>query len=203
MQGLRFLLTTFLWILLLVSLLAAAPELGKPAPDFSSVDSNGTRHTLSAYKGKTVVLEWTNHECPFVGKHYNTGNMQTLQRYATAKEVVWLSVISSAAGEQGHVSGTQANALTRERYANPSAVLLDADGKVGRLYDARTTPHMYIINPEGTLVYMGGIDDKPSTQNDDVKTATNYVRLALEELFKGQAVSQAVTKPYGCSVKYR
>jgi hypothetical protein len=129
--------------------------------------------------------------------------MQALQQYASDNHVIWLSVISSAPGEQGHVSGTQANALTTTRYAKPTAVLLDEDGVVGRLYDARTTPHMYIIDAAGTLVYMGGMDDKPSTRTADIKTATNYVRLALDEVLSGKPVSQAVTRPYGCSVKYR
>ncbi len=203
MQRLRLTLASVLSILALATLLEAAPKVGQPAPDFTGVDSNGTQHTLSAYRGKTVVLEWTNHDCPFVGKHYNTGNMQALQRYAASKEVTWLSVISSASGEQGYVSGAQANALTSQRQAAPAAVLLDAAGVIGRLYDARTTPHMYIINAAGMLVYMGGIDDKPSTQHADVQTANNYLRTALDEILGGKAVSQAVTRPYGCSVKYR
>jgi hypothetical protein len=137
-----------------------------------------------------------------VGKHYNTGNMQALQQYATDTGVVWLSVISSARGKQGYVTGTEANALTAKRRASPTAVLLDSDGVVGRLYDARTTPHMYIIDAAGTLVYMGGIDDKPSTQDADVKTAKNYVRVALDEVRSAKAVSLPVTRPYGCTVKY-
>lgn len=180
----------------------ATPKIGQPAPDFTSVDSNGMAHSLQAYRGNIVVLEWTNHECPFVDKHYGTGNMQALQKAATKARVTWLSVISSAPGKQGHVSGTEANTLTTSRKASPTAVLLDTDGVVGRLYDARTTPHMYIIDASGTLVYLGGIDDKASTQYADVKTARNYVRVALDELGHDQTVSTPVTRPYGCSVKY-
>jgi peroxiredoxin len=193
---------TILSTLALVTLLEAAPKIGKPAPDFTSTDSNGTVHALGDYRGKVVVLEWTNHQCPFVGKHYNTGNMQALQEYARDAGVVWLSVISSAPGEQGYVSGDEANALIAKRHATPTAVLLDPQGVVGRLYDARTTPHMYIINAQGSLVYMGGIDDRPSTQYADVKTAKNYVRVALDETLSDKPVSTSVTRPYGCSVKY-
>ena len=194
--------TTVLCTLAIAGLIEAAPQVGKPAPGFTSVDSHGATHSLHDYRGKIVVLEWTNHQCPFVGKHYTTGNMQALQRAATEAGVTWLSVISSAPGKQGHVTGAEANALTTKRNASPTAVLLDAEGVVGRLYDARTTPHMYIIDAEGTLVYMGGIDDKPSTRHADVKTAKNYVRAALDELSRAQAVSMPVTRPYGCSVKY-
>ena len=202
MQRLRFYVTTVLCTLAFTALSEAAPKIGQPAPDFTSVDSHGVTHSLRDYRGKIVILEWTNHQCPYVGKHYNTGNMQTLQQYATGLGVTWLSVISSTPGAQGYVSGAEANALTTKRHAVPSAVLLDPQGVVGRLYDARTTPHMYIIDAAGTLVYMGGIDDKPSTQNADVKTATNYVRVALDEVRSAKPVSTPVTRPYGCSVKY-
>ena len=181
---------------------AGAPDVGKPAPGFTLPDSDGKQHALADYRGSYVVLEWTNHECPFVRKHYNSGNMQKLQKEATAEGVVWLSVISSAPGTQGHVSPAEANELTRERDAAPSAVLMDPEGTVGKAYGARTTPHMYIIDPQGTLIYMGGIDDKPSTRLSDVETATNYVRVALAEVKDGKPVSDAVTRPYGCSVKY-
>lgn len=194
--------TTVLSTLALAALLEAAPKIGKPAPDFTSVDSKGAMHALRDYRGKVVILEWTNHQCPFVGKHYNTGNMQDLQEYARDAGVIWLSVISSAPGEQGYVSGDEANVLTAKRHAAPTAVLLDPKGAVARLYDARTTPHMYIIDTAGTLVYMGGIDDKPSTRAADVKTATNYVRVALDEVRSAKPVSMPVTRPYGCSVKY-
>ena len=134
----------------------AAPKIGQPAPDFTSTDSQGVTHTLGEYRGKIVVLEWTNHQCPFVGKHYNTGNMQALQKYATDTNMIWLSVISSAPGEQGYVSSAEANALTAKRQAAPTAVLLDPQGVVGRLYDARTTPHMYIIDAAGHPGVHGG-----------------------------------------------
>jgi len=181
----------------------AAPENGKPAPDFSAVDSNGKTVKLSDYRGKTVVLEWTNDGCPYVQKHYSTNNIQSLQKDAAAKGVVWLSVISSAPGEQGAVSGDEANKLTEKRGAAPAAVLLDPEGKVGRLYDARTTPHLFIVNGDGTLVYQGGIDDKPTAIPSDVKAAKNYVRAALDDLAAGKAVATPVTRPYGCSVKYK
>lgn len=198
----RFAVLAILCTLAFAALSEAAPKVGQPAPDFTSTDSQGVTHTLGAYRGKIVVLEWTNHQCPFVGKHYGTGNMQALQKYATETNMVWLTVISSAPGEQGHVSSAEANALTAKRQAAPTAVLLDTAGGVGRLYDARTTPHMYIIDAQGTLVYMGGIDDKPSTQPTDVQTAKNYVRVALGEVLSAKPVSTPVTRPYGCTVKY-
>jgi peroxiredoxin len=175
---------------------------GKPAPDFTAVDSTGKTVSLSSLKGKTVVLEWTNHECPYVMKHYGTGTMQQLQKDATGKGVVWLSVISSAPGAQGYVQGLEADKLTAERKAAPTAVLLDAKGTVGRLYGATTTPHMFVVDPAGTLAYMGGIDDKASTSRETIKTAKPYVREALAAMAAGKPVSPASTRPYGCSVKY-
>lgn len=180
----------------------AAPEVGKPAPDFSAVDSNGKTHKLTGYRGKIVVLEWTNDGCPYVKKHYGSGNMQSLQKYAAAKGIVWLTIVSSAPGKQGYVDGAQANELTKSRGAAPTAVLLDPEGAVAHLYDARTTPHMFIVNKDGTLVYMGGIDDKPTSNPDDIPSAKNYVRVALDEVLAGKPVAEAVTRPYGCSVKY-
>ncbi len=186
------------------TLVAAAPvRVGQPAADFTGVDSNGKTHRLSDFKGKAVVLEWTNHQCPFVRKHYESGNMQKLQKQATGKDVVWLSVISSAPGQQGNVSGTQANDLTKNRGASPTAILLDQEGKIGRLYDARTTPHMFVIAPNGTLAYMGAIDSISSSNKADVGKAKNYVSSALDEVLKGQKVSTSATQPYGCTVKYR
>ena len=181
---------------------SAGISVNKPAPDFTGVDSNGKAHSLSQYRGKTVVLEWTNHDCPYVRKHYQSGNMQSLQKAATRDGVVWLSIISSAPGKQGHVSGAEANALTSQRNASPSAVILDEKGDIGRLYGAKTTPHMYIIDPKGTLVYMGGIDSIPSSNQDDIDRATNYVRVALQSLSDGNPIADNVTRPYGCSVKY-
>ncbi|MFN3746225.1 MAG: redoxin domain-containing protein [Hyphomicrobiaceae bacterium] len=181
----------------------AAPQVGKPAPDFTAVDSRGQTQSLSALRGRIVALEWTNHDCPYVRKHYNAGNMQALQRKAADADVVWLSVISSPPGEQGHVSPEQADALTDTRKATPAAVLLDPTGQVGRAYDARVTPHMYLINAEGVLVYMGGIDSIPSARVEDIEKATPYFRDALAAVIKGEPVQNAVTRPYGCSVKYR
>lgn len=180
----------------------AEPKVGKAAPDFTAVDSNGKSHSLADFRGKTVVLEWTNHGCPFVQKHYGTGNMQALQREAMDKDVVWLSVISSAPGRQGYVEGVEANRLSKERDAVPTAVLLDPKGKVGRSYDARTTPHMYVIDAAGKLVYMGGIDDRPTANWADVEGATNYVRAALDDVAAGRPVATPTARPYGCSVKY-
>ncbi len=181
----------------------AAPEVGKPAPEFSAMDSNGKSIKSSDFRGKTVVLEWTNDGCPYVKKHYTSNNMQTLQKEAAAKGIVWLTIISSAPGAQGYVTGEEANKLTATRGASPAAIILDPEGKLGHLYDARTTPHMFIVNGEGTLVYMGGIDDKATTEVADIQTATNYVRAALDNLAAGAPIENAVTRPYGCSVKYK
>ncbi|MGO9546450.1 MAG: thioredoxin family protein [Rhodomicrobium sp.] len=188
--------------LLMTATAHAAPQVGKPAPDFSAADANGRTVKLSDYRGKIVVLEWTNDGCPYVKKHYKSGNMQSLQKDAAAKGIVWLTVISSARGEQGYVDGTGANQLTISRGAAPAEVLLDPQGKVGHLYDARTTPHMFIVDKDGTLVYMGGIDDKATTNVADIPGARNYVRAALDEVMAGKPVAEAITRPYGCSVKY-
>ncbi|BAZ13003.1 hypothetical protein NIES4071_48370 [Calothrix sp. NIES-4071] len=179
-----------------------AVRVGAPAPAFTAVDSNGKTHNLSDFKGKTVVLEWTNHECPFVKKHYESGNMQALQKEKTGKGVVWLSVISSAPGQQGNVTPQKASELTKSRNASPTAVLIDADGKVGKLYQARTTPHMYVIDKNGILQYTGAIDDNSSKNPQDAKTANNYVRAAVDSVLKGEPVKTSTTQPYGCSVKY-
>ena len=180
----------------------ARTEVGQPAPEFTGLDSNGRTVALSAYRGKTVVLEWTNHDCPYVRKHYGSGNMQALQADAAGRGVVWLSVISSLPGAQGHVAGAEANRLTESRKAHPSAVLLDADGRIGRLYGATATPNMFVIRPDGTLAYMGVIDDKASANAADVKTANNYVRAALLAVAAGQPAKPAATRAYGCSEKY-
>lgn len=205
-----FFTTKFLALAFLVSLIFtllpytvhATPATGESAPDFSATDSEGNTQKLSDQRGSIVVLEWTNHDCPFVGKHYDSGNMQALQKEAAEQDVVWWSVISSAPGKQGHVSPEQANELTSQRSAAPRAVLLDPEGTIGQLYGARTTPHMYVIDPEGELVYMGAIDDIPSANESDVETANNYVRMALAAVQEGQPVDPATTQPYGCSVKY-
>jgi hypothetical protein len=180
----------------------AAASIGQPAPGFSAVGADGRPVALAAYRGKTVVLEWTNHDCPFVRKHYSGGNIPALQKEATAQGVVWLQVISSAPGQQGHVDGPTALQLNRQRGAAPSAIVLDPQGAVGRLYAAQTTPHLYIVDAQGVLVYKGGIDSIASNRAEDIAKADNYVRLALADLAAGRAVAQASTRPYGCSVKY-
>jgi peroxiredoxin len=188
--------------LALASVAIAKPEVGKPAPDFTGTDSKGKSVRLSDLRGKTVVLEWTNHECPYVRKHYGAGNMQKLQADAAKDGVVWLSVISSASGSEGHVSQAEADKLTASRNAIPAHVLIDEKSKIARAYDARTTPHMFVVDAEGKLVFMGGIDDKPSSNTADIPTATNYVRLALDAVKAGRPVETPVTRPYGCSIKY-
>lgn len=184
------------------SLLHAEPKVGAPAPAFTATDSNGKKVSLSDYKGKIVVLEWTNDGCPYVRKHYNSGNMQALQKKWTGEGIVWLSVISSPPGEQGFAEGPRANQLTKERNAAPSAVLLDPKQQVARSYGAMATPTMYIVKPDGTLAYMGAIDDKPSSRLTDVPMAKNYVDTALSELKAGKPVSTSATRAYGCTVKY-
>jgi len=181
---------------------AAAPVLGQPAPAFTAVDADGKSRSLAEFKGKTVVLEWTNQGCPYVQKHYNSGAMQRLQKQATADGVVWLTVISSAPGFQGHLTGPQAKQWKAKARAHSTDVLLDPDGVVGRAYDARTTPHMFVVDKTGALVYMGGIDDRPYADPASLKGAKNYVAAALADVKAGRPVAQAATKPYGCSVKY-
>lgn len=176
---------------------------GSTVSDLQVTDSNGTVHNLSDFAGKNVVLEWTNHGCPYVKKHYVSNNMQNLQREAVAGgDTVWLSVISSAPGKQGYVSSEEANALTASRRAAPSAVILDASGEAGRTFAAKTTPHMYIINADQTLVYQGAIDDNRSANPADAASARNYVREALSAVKSGSGVAVSETAPYGCSVKY-
>jgi len=181
---------------------AAQARIGASAPAFKLTDSNGKAISLADFTGRTVVLEWTNHDCPYVRKHYGGNNMQMLQKKWTAQGVVWLTLISSAPGTEGYVSGDEANKLTLARGAAPSNVLLDPSGEVGRAYGAQTTPHMYVIKGDGTLAYMGGIDDKPTTRLEDLKTAKNFVDAALTELAQGKPVSITTARPYGCSVKY-
>lgn len=184
---------------------AAAPaaEVGQPAPEFRAVDSNGKEHALSDYKGKTVVLEWTNHECPFVKKHYDSGNMQALQKEATGEGVIWLSVNSSAAGKEGHATPEQANALIAQAGSAATAYLIDDSGEIGMKYGAKTTPHMYVVDPGGVLVYAGAIDDQPTASADAIQGAKNFVREALGDLEAGRPVAVAQTQAYGCGVKYR
>ena len=197
---------SFLAALALASLAASASahavKVGEPAPAFTATDSNGKQVSLAQYKGKYVVLEWHNQECPFVKKHYGSGNMPKLQKEWTAKQVVWLSIISSAPGKQGAVDGSGANQDVQKHSAAPTATLLDPKGDVGRLYGAKTTPHMFIVNPQGQLIYNGAIDDKSSPDPADIATSKNYVAQALTEAMAGKPVSQPTTPPYGCSVKY-
>ena len=193
---------SFLFMLTVAGATPAAVKVGQAAPEFTGMDTQGRQHTLSDYRGKFLVLEWTNHDCPYVRKHYGAGNMQAQQKEASAKGVAWLSIISSAPGKQGHVSPAQADQLTTQRNAAPSAVLLDDGGEIGRLYGAKTTPHMYIIDPEGKLIYMGGIDSIASSSPDDIGKASQYVRVALDEALAGKAIGTPVSRPYGCSVKY-
>jgi peroxiredoxin len=182
--------------------LRAAAVVGQPAPAFTAKDTKGVSHELEALKGRFVVLEWVNFDCPFVAKHYGSGNMQKLQKTYTGKGVVWLSVNSSAPGNQGSYPAARVNALLQEKGAAPTAYLLDSDGTVGRAYGAKTTPHMFVIDPKGTVVYAGGIDDKPSTEPADVPTARNYVAAALDASLAGKPVTTPTSPPYGCSVKY-
>lgn len=181
---------------------AASPDLGKPAPLFTAVDSNGKTWSLADLKGKVVVIETTNHDCPYVRKHYNAKNMQTQQREAAAQGVVWLTSASSATGEEGYVTAAQANDLTKKRDAAPAAVLLDPQSKIARAYGATVTPHMYIIDANGILVYKGGIDSIPSADVSDIPKAKQYVRVGLGGVLAGKPVSDSSTRPYGCSLKY-
>ena len=192
----------FTGFLLLSVALQAAVETGKSAPEFTLPDSTGTEHNLSDFKGKYVVLEWTNHKCPFVKKFYSNGDMQAMQKEMTEKGVIWLQVLSSAEGNQGYLEAAEAEKIRKDQGVHSTALLLDPKGVVGRKYDARTTPHMFLINPEGLLVYQGAIDSVKSMNPDDVATATNYVKSAYENSIAGKAVDPATTTPYGCSVKY-
>ena len=180
----------------------ANAELNKPAPAFAAVGADGKPLKLDAYKGRTVVLEWTNHECPFVKKHYESGNIPTLQKDAADKGIVWLQVVSSAPGKQGHVDGATAQKLNGSREAAPAGTVLDADGSIGKLYGAQTTPHIFIVKADGTLAYKGGIDSIPTADKADLPKAENYVTSALKAIAAGTAVEKASTKPYGCAVKY-
>src|SRR5205085_4825278 len=182
---------------------ADSPPVGSTAPEISATDSKGKTQTLSQYKGKYVVLEWFNPECPFVKKHYGSGNMQKLQEEFTGKGVVWLTIDSSAPGLEGNLTAEQANAKIAEWKAHSSALLLDPDGKAGRTYGAKNTPHMFVINPEGKIVYEGAIDSKPTPNPSDIASSTNYVKAALDESLAGKTVTTPSSRPYGCSVKYK
>ena len=180
----------------------AAPVVGQAAPAFTAKDADGKTRSLSEFNGKTVVLEWTNDGCPYVQKHYKSGAMQGLQKSAAKDGVVWLTLISSAPGKQGYLEGAQARGWKATNGAGSTALLLDPTGQVGHAYDAKTTPHMYIVDKTGKLVYMGGIDDKPTADPASLKGANNYVSAALSDIKAGRAVSTPVSKPYGCTIKY-
>lgn len=185
-----------------VSLAYAVPAVNKPAPEFTAMSAEGEKVSLKDYKGKTVILEWTNAHCPFVQKHYGSGNMQALQSKYTSDDVVWLTVVSSAEGKQGYVTPAEAKKQIADNKASPTQFLLDPSGEVGKLYGAKTTPHMYIIDPEGALRYMGAIDSIRSADPADIPKATNYVDQAMAELASGKKVSEPVTQAYGCTIKY-
>lgn len=190
-------------VFLTLMMTAYAVKPGDPAPNFTVVDSNGKQQHLSDYRGKFVVLEWHNQGCPYTKKHYESGNMQQLQKEWTGKGVIWLTVISSAPGTQGFVTPSQENEYLKTMNAAPTAVLMDMGGTVGRLYGAKTTPHMFIIDPNGTLIYNGAIDDHATSDKSDIAKSKNYVSAALTEAMAGKPVTEAVTRPYGCSVKYK
>jgi len=185
-----------------VPLLMASPKVGETAPDFTAAASNGKSFHLADYRGKYVVLEWHNNGCPYVGKHYKSGNMQRLQKQWIGRGVVWFTIISSAPGKQGYVTAGEENDYLAKMQAAPTAALLDPEGEIGHLYDAKTSPQMVVINPQGVVIYDGAIDDKPTTDLSDVPGATNYVSLALEQAMAGKPVGTPTTRPYGCSVKY-
>ena len=180
----------------------AAVEIGKPAPEFSGTDSNGKVQKLGDFKGKIVVLEWTNPGCPFVQKHYKSGNMQKLQADAAAKDIVWLSINSSAAGKQGALTPAQANKLIADNKSHATALILDSKGEIGKIYDAKVTPHMFVIGKDGTLLYDGAIDDNDSANPEDAATAKNYITEAIAAAEQGKAIENSKTQPYGCGVKY-
>lgn len=189
-------------VLALASPAAATPVVGQLAPAFTAVDGDGRTRSLSEFKGKTVVLEWTNAGCPYVKKHYSAGAMQALQKSAAKDGVVWLTLVSSAPGKQGYVPPAEAKSWKTATGAGSTALLLDPTGKVGKTYDAKTTPHMYVVDRTGKLVYQGGIDDKPTPEPASLQGARNYVVAALADVKAGRAVATPVSKPYGCSVKY-
>jgi peroxiredoxin len=181
---------------------AQAPRVGAPAPGFTATDSRGQTETLSQFKGKFVVLEWHNNGCPYTIKHYASGNMQSLQKQWTAKGVVWFTVISSATGTQGYMTSSQENAYLEKMHASPTAVLMDPTGKLGHLYDAKTTPQMIVIDSSGKLIYDGAIDNRPTPDQEDIKGADNYLNDALIAAMAGKPVEVDHSRPYGCSVKY-
>jgi len=195
-------LFTAVLILISSSAFANGPVVDQTAPNFTLTDINGKKVSLADFKGKVVVLEWVNFDCPFVKKHYGSGNMQSIQKTYTDKNVIWLSICSSASGKEGNYSAADVKTKIKERNATPTHYLLDENGSVGKLYAAKTTPHMFIINKDGILVYSGAIDDTPSTDKEDIKTAKNFVKSALDAVISGKPVETKSTTSYGCSVKY-
>jgi|SRR5580692_8845131 hypothetical protein len=203
MKNLMKLIPTLIAFAMLAGIVRASVEVGQPAPNFTLTDINGQSHSLSDYKGKIVVLEWNNPACPFVKKHYDSGNIPTLQKTATAGGIVWLTINSGAPGHEGACSTpVEINSWLQKNAAAPTAYFCDTDGKVGHLYGAKTTPDMYVINADGTLVYKGAIDSIRSADIADIAKATNYVKAALDALKSGQPIAKPVSEPYGCSVKY-
>jgi peroxiredoxin len=200
---LKLLATTLAAAVLAVPAFAMGPDLGKPAPDFAVTDTHGKPVKLSGFKGKLVILEWSNHQCPYVRKHYGAGNMQKTQEAAKALGVTWITIISSAPGEQGHVNAAEANKLTTERNAKPHHVVLDPAGKIGRMYAARVTPHMFVIGTDGGLLYKGAIDSIRSSRQSDIASAKNYVTAALGEIKGGKRFADADTAAYGCTIHYK
>ena len=184
------------------ALVGAKAKVGQPAPAFTAIDTRGTARDLASLRGKWVVLEWFSHGCPYTGKHYGSGNMQKLQHDYTAKGVTWLSIVSSAPGKEGFTTVADANRLTAEKKAVPTAVIRDTSGVIGHMYGARNTPQLFVIDPKGVLRYAGAIDSKPTTKVEDIATAKNYLRAALDEAMAGKPVTNAVTQPYGCTVQY-
>lgn len=178
-------------------------EIGKEAPNFTLTSAEGNSHSLADFKGKYVVLEWVNFDCPFVKKHYGSKNMQTLQKEMTSKDVVWLSICSSAEGKQGHFKGKELLDRIASEGSNATAYLIDQDGSVGKMYGAKTTPHCYVVSPEGNLIYAGAIDDKASADAEDIKTSKNLVKSCIDEAMSGSEITISTSKPYGCGVKYK
>lgn len=189
-------------VIIACTLPAFAVRVGSQAPDFTGTDSRGQSHTLTQYRGRYVVLEWTNNGCPFTRKHYDSGNMQALQKQWTGRGVVWLTILSSAPGQQGYMTAAEENAYLAREHAAPTAAILDPTGAIGHLYEAKTTPDMVVIDPSGKVIYAGAIDDHPTTDPADIPHSRNYVSEALSEAMAGKAVSVAYTRSYGCSVKY-
>lgn len=189
-------------LLFIASPAFAAPEIGKAAPDFTATDIDGKAFKLADQKGKIIVLEWTNHECPYVMKHYSSGNMQKTQKEAVDKGVTWVSIVSSAPNRQGHTTPEEAKKIVTDAGASPSFKILDESGEIGHAYEAKTTPHMFVIDKEGNLAYMGAIDNNPSPRPETAETATNYVLAAVNALNEGKPVETTTSQPYGCNVKY-